>query len=148
MTIKLDKKNILLISSFESLTNARVKDIYEEEDNRENIGNGRKRLVFVVEKGDVGKAVGKGGNNIKILSNKFKKDIKIIEYSKDKLEFITNLIYPVKPKNIFEEVAGIVVIEVQNPKSKGLLIGRNASNLRSLEKTVMRHFPIDEIKVR
>jgi transcription termination/antitermination protein NusA len=136
MAVKLDMKSVLLVNSFESSTGATVKDMF----------NDAKGIVFVVAKGDVGKAVGKQGKNIKYLSSKLKKDVRVVEYSSEKLEFIRNLIFPVRAKNVHEE-DDIVVIEVQDRKSKGLLIGRNASTLRSLEEIVRRHFPVKEIKV-
>jgi transcription termination/antitermination protein NusA len=138
MVVKLGMKDLLLVNSFETLTGATVMDMFEE----------GKNLIFIVPQGQVGKAVGKSGKHVKLLSRKLKKEVKVIEHNKDRIEFIKNLIFPVRPKNVYDEEEDIVVIEVQDTKSKGLLIGRNASNLRSLEETVRRHHNIKEIKIR
>ena len=41
----------------------------------------------------------------------------------------------------------IVIMISKNTKTKGLLIGRQAKNLRNLEKVVNRYFEVEEIKV-
>ncbi len=153
MAVTLDNKTVLLISSFQSLTGANVKDVFEEDG----------RITFIVDEGEASRAIGRGGRNVKLLGSKLKKDIRVVEYNKDKLKFILNLIYPVVPKKIYTgspedskregESGGqtseeIVTIEVLDGKSKGLLIGRNASSLRSLEEKVRRHHKVKEIKIR
>lgn len=136
MNIKFDRKSIVLMGSFEATTKAKLKDFYESDE----------QLLFIVLPGELYKAVGKNGINVKKLANKFKKRIKIVEFSPEVEQFITNYIYPLKATAI--KVADkIVTIEGEDVKTKGLLIGRNASNLRRLESIVKRHFDIVEIKV-
>jgi len=48
---------------------------------------------------------------------------------------------------ISEDEMGIVTIAGPDSKTKGLLIGRNAQNLRNLEANVRRYFEVKEIKV-
>ena len=146
MAVTLDNKTVLLIGSFQSLTGANVRDVFEEDG----------RITFIVEEGSAAKAIGKGGRNVKLLGGKLRKDIRVVEYNKDKLRFICNLIYPIVPRNIWVENMDndsgesqeIVIIEAPDGKSKGLLIGRNASTLRSLEEKVRRHHKIGEIKIK
>ena len=45
------------------------------------------------------------------------------------------------------EEGGIVFLDPKDLKTRGLLIGRGASNLRFFEAIVKRYFPIDELKV-
>ena len=45
-----------------------------------------------------------------------------------------------------KEADGIVTIEAQDHSSRGLMIGRNASNLRRVESIVQRYFKVEEIK--
>ncbi len=122
------------INFFENLTNTNVKDCYLN-----------KHLVFIVENGQMGKAIGKNGSNVKKLSIMFKKSIKIIEYSEDIVKFIQNLILPIKGK-IYKENDEIV-IELSSRTDKANLIGKNKRNLEEL-KNVVNKYRKTEIKIK
>jgi len=136
MKIKYDLDLMKFISLFESLTNANVKDCISHED----------MLIFIVDEGQIGKAVGKNGVNVKRLSNMLKKKLKIVEFNSNKLQFIKNYIYPLKASDIQEE-NNIITITGPDTKTKGLLIGRNAKNLNDLKNIVRRFFEFEDIKV-
>lgn len=123
------------ISLFESITAARLKDVI-----------GGERLLFVVEEGEIGKAIGKNGMNVRRLENMLNKRIKIVEFNSDLLQFVRNLIYPLKAIDVKEENK-LVTITGPDVKTKGLLIGRSSQNLRAYEDVVKRYFDIEEIKV-
>lgn len=130
--------NILgIMNSFGKITRAKLKDcIFEEE-----------KIIFIVEPGELGKSLGKNAANVRRLSEAFRKKIKIVEYSDEMLKLIQNFIHPLKIENIYEQ-DGIVVLESQDQKVKGLLIGRAAQNLRKLEEYIKRYFSnLKEIKV-
>ncbi|MBW3017904.1 hypothetical protein KY325_01960 [Candidatus Woesearchaeota archaeon] len=124
------------MSFFEKLTQSKLKDFFEMDD----------LLVFVVQPAQLWKAVGAKGVNAKRLREKFKKNIKIVEFNADLKTFIQNMIYPLKADSITEE-EGIITITDEDRKTKALLIGRNAQALRGLEKAVKRYFKLDEIKI-
>jgi NusA-like KH domain protein len=134
--IKYDQQSLQVMSFFEKVTKSKLKDFFEMDD----------MLIFVVQPAQLWKAVGKKGVNVKRLREKFKKNIKIVEFNNDLKTFVQNMIYPLKAKSITEE-EGIVTIEVDDRKTKALLIGRNAQALRGLEKAVRRYFKLDEIKI-
>lgn len=136
MAIKYDKLGMQIMNSFDSITHTKLKDFFEQNNT----------LVFIVQENQIGKAVGKGGANVNMLKRELKKNIKIVEFNNDRIKFVRNYIYPLKAKSITEE-GDIVVIEGPDTKTKGLLIGRQAQNLRALEKVVRRYFKVDEIKV-
>jgi NusA-like KH domain protein len=136
MNITFDKSSLGLMSSFAAKTKANVKDVIEEQD----------IVIFVVGPGQLFKALGKSGANVKNLSQKLKKRIKVVEFNPDLKVFIKNNIYPVEVKEITQE-GKIITLHGENVKTKSLLIGRNAQNLRQLERVVKRYFDIDEIKV-
>jgi len=123
------------ISLFESMTGAKVKDCIVND-----------TIVFIIHENEMGKAIGKQGSNIKRVENTFKKKIKLAEFNNDVSQFIQNLIYPLKVKEIKEE-DGIVTIHGPDTKTKGLLIGRDRRNINSVNNIVKRHFNIKEIKV-
>jgi len=125
------------MSLFEKVTKTELKDSFI--DNNE-------LLTFVVMEGQLGKAVGKKAVNVKALESMLKKKIKIVEFSPDMIKFIKNLIYPLKAEEITQEEK-VIIIKGPDVKTKGLLIGRNAKNLRNTESIVKKYFEIDEIKV-
>jgi len=135
--IKFDINIMKFISMFESITHASVKDCIEDDN---------KKLIFIVKQGDIAKAIGKKGANIKRIEQLLKKKVKVIEYNPDLLEFIKNVVAPLKVADIVEE-EGIITITPPDSKIRGFLIGRGADNLRGFEKIIKRYFDFEELKV-
>ncbi|MGM5482602.1 MAG: NusA-like transcription termination signal-binding factor [Nanobdellota archaeon] len=137
MKIKYDNELIKVMSLFNSITHAKLKDYFVDDNNLS---------IFVVEQNQVGKAIGKNASNVRLLENKLNRKIKIVEFNPDVLQFTRNIVFPLKLQNA--ELNGKVLnIESPDVKTRGLLIGRSAKNLRNTEKIVKRYFNIDEIKV-
>ncbi|RLE43009.1 NusA-like transcription termination signal-binding factor [Candidatus Woesearchaeota archaeon] len=125
------------MSLFERMTKAKLKDCFVD-------SNGV--LVFVVQNGDIGKALGKHGKMAMKITQKLNRKIKIVEYSQDLIKFIKNLILPYTV-NAIEQEDDVVILKSDDTRVKGLLIGKNGKNLRNYESIVQRYFPIKEIKV-
>lgn len=125
------------ISIFESMTHARLKDCFIQNE----------KVIFMVQEGDIAKALGRRGINIQKLEKLLNKKIKIIEFSTDILRFVKNIVHPLQVKEIHEK-EGVIVIIPPDTKTRGYLIGRGAVNLRNTESIVKRYYPdIKEIKV-
>ena len=138
MGIKFDVEAIQLLSLFENVTRVKARDSFSDNN----------YLIFIVGIGEAGRAVGKGGANIKRLAAMLKKKIKIVEHSDDLVTFIGNMIYPLKVDSAGADENNIVTLKSDDTKTKGLIIGKNAQNLRKLEENVKRYFPqLKEIKV-
>ncbi|MEK6886383.1 MAG: NusA-like transcription termination signal-binding factor [Nanoarchaeota archaeon] len=131
-----DINTLNLMRTFDNVTRAKLKDCIVEED----------RIVFIVSENELSKAIGKNAANVKRLFEILKKKIKIVEFNPELIKLIKNFIHPLKVDSITEE-NGIVVIESSDSKTKGLLIGRAASNLRKLEEYIRRYIDVKEIKV-
>lgn len=136
MGIKIDVDTIKTISLFEKITKTHVKDCFD-------FGE---RLTFIVGEGEAAKAVGKKGANVVKFEKMFKRKLKIAEFSPDMLQFIKNFVHPLKLREISQE-GNIVIMSGVDMNTNGLLIGRNAQNLRALEKVVQKFFEVEEIKV-
>ncbi len=122
---------------FEKLTRSRLKDFIETET----------KMFFIVDKGFLRKALGPEMKNVRKLEEAFKKKIKIIEYSDDVLRFTMNVLAPLKVVDIKED-DGIIIITGPDQKTKGLMIGARAANLRMFESIVQKYFSeIKELKV-
>jgi len=135
--IKYSEELIKLISLFESVTKANVKDCFF---------NDYGQLFFVVEQGEISKAIGIKASNVRKIESLIKKKFRIVEFNENVLEFIKSLVYPIPIKEI-EEVNGMVEIKGLDTKTKGLLIGRNAMNIKNYEKIVKRYFDVGGLKV-
>lgn len=132
--IKYDADLMKIISIFESVTGAKLKDCILNE-----------RLLFIVEENEIGKAIGRRGINIKKLENMLKKKIRVAGFSSDVLQLIKNLLYPLEVAGI-ENDDGTITIRADT-KTKALIIGRNKQNLNNLMKVVKRYFDVKDIKV-
>ncbi len=125
------------MSLFESITGTKLKDCFLDSNSM---------LFFVVQSGHIAKAIGKSGSNVRKIQEKLNRKIKIVEFNPRLESFVSNVIAPIKAKDIAEKDS-IVTITGNDTKSKGLLIGRSGQNLRNYEEIVKRYFDIKEIKV-
>lgn len=129
--MKLDSKTMGYIKVFENYTGASVKDCF--------ISNGV--LVFIVNAGNIGRAIGKKGANVRELSGKYKKPIKIFEFSDDVEQFVKNLVYPLKVD--VESRDNKIVILCEDNKMKGFICGRDKSKLKEMEDIVKRYYDVE-----
>ena len=134
--ITFDTELIKLMGLFENITHSQLKDCFFD----------REKLVFLVEPGEMGKALGKNKMNIVKLEKMLKRKVKIVEFNPNRLQFITNYLAPLRIIDVKEE-DDIVTITGADTKTKGLIIGIKAQNLRNLEKIVSKYFTVQEIKV-
>ncbi|GAG65625.1 unnamed protein product [marine sediment metagenome] len=140
--VKIDEESIKLISLFNNLTGAVVKDCIVVPGKM----GVRDKVIFLVLKEDVGKAIGRNGENVKVLKEKLQKTIDIIGFSEDIKEFIQNILNTSKVRNveIRENISGkkTIIITV-NPEDKGKAIGKNGIMIKKTKLLVLRHFDVD-----
>ncbi|MBC8501385.1 MAG: NusA-like transcription termination signal-binding factor [Nanoarchaeota archaeon] len=137
MNVKYDANLIGQINFFEKITRTRVKECFTF----------KEKLTFMVNPEQLGRALGNNKMNLHKLEKVFNKSLRIIEYNDDMLQFIQNLIAPLRVVKISEE-NGVVTIVGPDTKTKGLMIGSKAKNLRETESIVQKYFPeLQEIKV-
>ncbi|MBI4439353.1 NusA-like transcription termination signal-binding factor [Candidatus Woesearchaeota archaeon] len=134
--IRYDINTMKFISLFESLSGARVKDCIEIEDG----------LLFVIEPGEMGRAIGKNGSNIKRLESAIKKSVKVVEFNDDAGEFVRALLYPTVPDEVAFE-GEIITITGRDIRTRGIIIGRDRSRINQIKQIVGRYFKVSEIKV-
>ncbi len=127
---------IKIINLFEQVTHARVKEAFYM----------KEVLTFVIFEGDKFKALGKNLANLHKIEQMLQKKVKIVEFDLDIAKFITNLIYPYRVERIVLNDK-VVTIEDSDSKTKGLIIGSKAQNLRMYESVVKKYFDIEEIRV-
>jgi N utilization substance protein A len=111
--MKLSMQQIELLNVLESRTGAQGKDVVLLDDGK---------IVFMVPKAELGRAVGRGGANVERLAQAVGKPVDIVEYSEDEQEFVKGLFAPVQPDSI-EVRDGTVFVRFQTA-DKGRAIGR------------------------
>jgi N utilization substance protein A len=139
MGVRLSAESIRFLTLFESITGASVKDCVVQDD----------KVVFVVKKGDMGTAIGKGGINIERAKELIGKKIEVVEYSDDPVEFIVNIFKPINitVKLLDKGDKKYAVITV-NPQMKGLVIGKGGKNINKAKELAKRHHDIEGIIVK
>ena len=133
--VRYDSDLIKIMMLFESISGAKIKDCIAND-----------KILLIVEKNDMGKAIGKKGANIKKFENKSKKKVKLAEFSNDVAQFVKNLAYPAEISDVKNE-NGIITIHGRDANSRAMLIGRERHNLNHLTEIVKRYFDVKEIKI-
>jgi N utilization substance protein A len=146
--IKLDRKSMELISLFNNISGAIIKDciIYESPENQSEI------IIFLVKKEDVGKAIGKAGEHVKDLMEKLQKKIDVIPWSENLELFIQYVLNTsknsIKVQNIeikeSKNLKKTVIISVR-PQDRGKAIGKEGSMIRKIKDLVLRHWEVDNV---
>ncbi|WP_456328411.1 NusA-like transcription termination signal-binding factor [Archaeoglobus sp.] len=139
MGVKLSEESIRYLTLFESLTGASIKDCIVQDD----------KVIFVVKKGDMGLAIGKGGINVERAREIIGKKIELIEHSDNPEEFIANIFKPIKVNvKIIEKGGKKIAIVSVNPQYKGLVIGKGGKNINKAKELAKRHHDIDDVIVK
>jgi N utilization substance protein A len=108
------------------------------------------RVIFVVHRGQMGMAIGKGGSNIKQLQNAITKKIELVEYSENPVNFIRNVFNSdmVQEVKINERVDGTKnAIVVVDSKKKGLVVGKDGRNVDKARILAKRYFNITNVLI-
>ena len=133
-------ETVQFINIANKYSKAGIRDCLVEED----------RIIFVVEKGQIGLAIGPKAKNIEKLRALFKKNVKFVEFDKDKEKFIRNLCKPYQLNNVTIEgdgISDVAKIEV-NPRDKSKLIGKGGRNINMIRKLAQRHHPIKDVQIK
>ncbi|HJU95916.1 MAG TPA: NusA-like transcription termination signal-binding factor [Nitrososphaera sp.] len=140
--IKLTSDELRLISLFQSITSATARDCI--------VDDKMDRVIFVVNKGQMGLAIGKGGSTIKQLQNMVAKKIELVEFSDDPAEFIRNMLNAdmINDVRISERADGAkqAVVTV-DPRKKGAVVGREGRNAEKARLLAKRYFQISNVLI-
>jgi N utilization substance protein A len=140
--IKLTPEEFSYLSLFQTITTAVSRDCI--------IDDKMDRVIFVVHKGQMGMAIGKGGTNIKQLQNTITKRIELVEYSDNPINFIKNIFNSnmVQDVRISERESGIKnAIVVVDMKKKGLVVGKDGRNVDKARLLAKRYFNINNVLI-
>jgi transcription termination/antitermination protein NusA len=140
--IKLTSDELRLISLFQSITSATARDCIVDEK--------MERVIFIVNKGQMGLAIGKGGATIKQLQNVVAKKVELVEYSDDASEFICNTLNSdmINQVKINERIDGTKqAVVIVDAKKKGIVVGREGRNAEKARLLAKRYFQISNVLI-
>ncbi len=141
-SIKLTTDQMRLMSLFQNVTGATARDCVE--DDKQN------RVIFLVNTGKMGLAIGKGGTHIKSLQNIVKRDIELVEFNEDPVVFLTNLLNSklISEVKINERADGSKqAIVIVDPQNKGFVVGREGKHAEKARLLAKRYFGIESVLI-
>ena len=142
LSIKLSTDQMRMMSLFQNVTGATARDCVEDEK--------QDRVIFVVNTGKMGLAIGKGGIHIKSLQNIVKRNVELVEFDEDPAKFLTNLLNSklISEVKINKRADGtkqaIVMVE---PRKKGIVVGREGRNAEKARLLAKRYFDISSVLI-
>jgi len=128
-----------LISHFDKLTGAGSRDCVIDDRNN--------RIIFVINPGEMGLAIGKSGASIKKAMDTMGKKIEVVEYANTPEQFIRNCFLPAKVTAIEFEGEGdsqVAHVEVRE-EDRGLAIGKEGKNIFKAKKLAQRQHNINDV---
>ncbi len=134
-----DTETLGYIRLFEERTGARVKDCLEAEE----------KVVYLVEPGDIPKAVGPGGVIVDRLKGLMKKELQVVEFSDDPETLVRNIFYWYSPKEVAfaPKGRGRHATVTVDPAWKARAIGKAGKNLKVARAILLRHTDIVSVSV-
>jgi N utilization substance protein A len=130
------------MSLFQNVTSATARDCI--------VDNKMDRVIFVVNKGQMGLAIGKGGTTIKQLQNVVTKKVELVEHSEEATEFIGNILNSemIQEIQMSERMDGTKqAIVVVDPKKKGIVVGKDGRNAEKARLLAKRYFQISNVLI-
>lgn len=140
--IKLTSDELKLMSLFQSVTSVTARDCV--------VDDKMERVIFIVNRGQMGLAIGKGGATIRQLQNVVTKKVELVEYSDDASDFVRNILNPqmVNEVKITHRTDGskqaVVLVDA---KRKGVVVGKEGRNAEKARLLAKRYFQISNILI-
>ena len=141
-SIKLTTDQMRMMSLFQNVTGATARDCVEDEK--------QDRVIFVVNTGKMGLAIGKGGIHIKSLQNIVKRNVELVEFDDDPAKFLSNLLNSklISEVKINKRTDGSKqAIVMVDPRKKGIVVGREGRNAEKARMLAKRYFDISSVLI-
>ena len=139
-SIKITSDQLRLLSLFERITKTGARDCIESPEG----------VIFVVNNGKMGLAIGKGGAHVKALRERIKKTVDLVEYHEDPAKFLRVMLNDRMIRDVSVEThddgskRAVVVVA---PGKKGLVVGREGRNAERARLLAKRYFDISHVSI-
>jgi len=140
MTITLSDEARKLAALFEQETEATVRDCLLDEE--------FDRAILLIKAGEMGKAIGAGGEHVGRVEERIGKSIKLVEDAPTAESFVANALAPAAVYNvtISENDDRLAYVEVAE-EDRGAAIGADGRNIDAARQLAARHHDIDDIEL-
>ncbi len=140
MTVRLSDDALQLVTLFEETTDATVRDCVIDEK--------FDRIIFLVKPGEMGQAIGAGGEYVTAVEEEIGKSIKLVEDADTATDFVANALAPAAVYNvtISENDDRLAYVEVAQ-EDRGVAIGTDGRNIEAARMLAQRHYDIDGIEL-
>ncbi|MFP3224405.1 MAG: NusA-like transcription termination signal-binding factor [Nitrososphaeria archaeon] len=140
--MKYTNEDINFMKLFSSVTGVFPMDVIR--DDRFN------RMIVVVKKDNVAKAIGKEGINVNYIKKTIRKDVVIVGYSDDLTEFVKGMVGENVNLSVKESSSpnGEKTVIIQVPQEqKGMVFGTKGQNIEKIKLLLKRYFNVSYVKV-
>ncbi len=140
--VRLSMEDMQLIATFERITGAAAVDVVIDDD--------AERIIFVVRQKQLGKAIGKGGSNVKAAAEAFGRTIDIVENADSAEDLVKSALAPARVEKVklSEARDGSTIAHVTvNNDDRGIAIGRDGRNVARARILARRHFGVDNVVI-
>jgi len=129
-----------VIALFEEETGATVRDCV--------VDGEFDRLLVLVKAGEMGQAIGPGGQHVQRVEDQLDREIKLVEDAPTAEDFVASALAPAAVYNvtISENDSTVAYAEVAE-EDRGVAIGTDGRNVAAARTLAARHFDIDEIEL-
>ncbi|WP_299269302.1 NusA-like transcription termination signal-binding factor [Halorientalis sp.] len=140
MTISLSDRERQFLARFEDEVGVTVRDCVVDEV--------YKRILFVVEVGEMAEAIGPGGRNVEQVEEDLGWSVELIENADTAEAFVANALAPAAVYNvtISENEDTVAYAEVDHDDT-GVAIGNDGKNIEAARRMAKRHFDVDDIQL-
>ncbi len=128
------------IALFEDVTGATAIDCVVDETHEQ--------VIFVVEAGEMGQAIGPDGKRVKRVEDRLGEDVELIEDAPSAEGFVANALAPAAVYNVtLSENDDLVAYAEVDRADHGAAIGTDGRNIEAAKRLAKRHFDIDDIQL-
>ncbi|MGI0078616.1 MAG: NusA-like transcription termination signal-binding factor [Nitrososphaerales archaeon] len=140
--IKLTSEELGLMSLFQNVSGATARDCV--------LDSKMDRVIFVVNKGEMGLAIGKAGATIRNVQQMIKKQVELVEWADDAKQFIMNALNSqlVNDVRLSERSDGSKTATViVDQRKKGAILGKEGRNAEKARLLAKRYYDVETIHI-
>ncbi|SFF83139.1 N utilization substance protein A [Halopelagius inordinatus] len=138
MKVTLSDAERRYIALFEDETGAAARDCLTFDD----------RVVILVAAGEMGQAIGPGGQNVEAVEEKIGRSVELVEDADTSEAFVASALAPaaVRHVTISNQDDRVAYVEVAD-EDRGVAIGKGGQNIETARTLARRHYDIDDIQL-
>ncbi|WP_256297875.1 NusA-like transcription termination signal-binding factor [Haloarchaeobius salinus] len=138
MAVTLTDEALRILGLFEEVTGASGRDCLVEDD----------RVVVLVAAGDMGTAIGPGGQHVAEVEERLGRDVKLVEDADTAADFVANALAPAAVYHVtISENGDTVAYAEVDEADTGVAIGADGRNIDTARELAKRHFDVDDIQL-